>query len=106
MITGFNGQVTLTWTTLYFAILWLGAGVACTVFTRRRGLYIAILFPLIVAVLPQVLIVNPPGGVNPFFQFFRMGGDLTPYWDEAIIPFFASVVGGLIGELISPSEEE
>lgn len=105
MISGFNGRVLLTWTSLYFGVIWVLAGMCCTVFTKRRGLYLAVVIPVVVSVLPAIFFVNAPGP-NPTFQFFRFGGDLSTYWNIAIIPFFASLVGGLLGELISPSEEE
>lgn len=105
MITGFNGRVLLTWTSAYYGVIWLMAGMACTLLTRRRGLIVAVVMPILVSLLPTIFTVNAPGP-NPTFQFFRFGGDLSVYWNTAIIPFFASLVGALLGELISPSEEE
>lgn len=104
-IEGFNGRVRLTWTSLYFACVWIVAGMVCTLFTKRRGLYVAIVMPILVSVLPAIFFVSS-GGVNPVIQFFRFGDQIGDYWDIAIIPFFASLVGGLLGELINPSEEE
>jgi hypothetical protein len=105
MIQGFGGRVLLTWSSLYLGILWLIAGALCTLLTRRRGLYLAILLPVVVALIPNLFWVNGTG-VNKTFQWLRYGSELSPYWTFVIIPFFASLVGGLIGELISPSQEE
>lgn len=107
MIVGFNGQIVLTLTTLWFAIVWLGIGMLCTLFTERRGLYLAIIIPILVGgfISGTIFILNQPGP-SPTFQFFRFERDLSAWLNTLIIPVFACVIGGLLGELISPSVEE
>lgn len=106
MITGFSGRVVLSWSSLYIGIIWLVAGMLATMLTERRGMYLAIVLPIVVAVVPAIFFVNPPIFNTPTFQFFRFGGDLSAYWNNAIIPFFGSILGALLGEFLFPSEEQ
>jgi len=105
MITGFGGTVLLTWTSLYYGIVWLVVGMICTLLTERRGLYLAIILPILIPgfVTGLIFIVNAE---PPNFQFFRYEGDVSTWLNFMVIPLFGSVIGGLLGELILPSVED
>ncbi len=94
--------ITVSVSTLFIAFVWMVGGALCTLLTSRRGMYIAIFAPLIVAVIPQLVIVGP----DPQVVWLPYRTDISRYVNFAAVPFFASIVGGLIGELIMPSEEE
>lgn len=105
MITGFGGDLVLSWTSLYYGIVWIVVGMICTLITERRGLYVAI---ILAAVVPGFFapgwffIVNAQ---DPMFQFFRFA-QLSDWVNYLLIPLFGAVIGGLLGELISPSVED
>lgn len=95
----------LTWTSLYYGIVWIVFGALCTILTERRGLYLAI---LLAAVIPGFFapgwffIVNAQ---EPNFQFLRFN-ELSDWINYLVIPIFGAVIGGLLGELINPSVED
>lgn len=95
----------MTWTSLWYGVVWVVIGMLCTLFAVRRGLYLAIILPIIVGAFLHgfLLLVQAQ---EPNFQFFRFGKELSDWLNFLLIPLFASIVGGLLGELISPSEEE
>lgn len=100
------GRLVLSLSLLWIAIYWMIAGGLCTLISERRGLYLAGLIPLVVKVLPWLVFVNAPGRGVPLIQFIRFGTDVNTIVVEAVVPVFASIVGGLIGELILPSQPE
>jgi len=100
------GRLVLSFSLLWIAIYWMIAGALCTLIAERRGLYLAGAIPLAVKVLPWIVWVNAPGRDVPVIQFFRFGTDVNIIAVEVVVPLFASIVGGLIGELILPSAAE
>lgn len=100
------GRLVLSLSLLWIAITWLIAGALCTLIAERRGLYIAVGVPLAVKVLPWIVWVNAPRAGVPLIQFFRLGGDVNIVMVEVVVPVFAALIGGLIGELILPSVPE
>lgn len=104
MISGFNGLVTLTLSSLYIGIVWIAAGTVCAILARRRGTAVAVMFALLTAVLPQFVWIDTKGGID--IPQHKTRGEVTNYFDDGLIPFFGAIIGGLLGELIRPPAEE
>jgi bacteriorhodopsin len=100
------GEITLGANNAYIALLWLVAGLLCTLLSDRNGVWVATGVAFLFAVLPVIVFVGVPRADEPLFEFFRHGGQVDRYFDEALIPLFAAVIGALVGELIMPSEYE
>ena len=105
MIQGFGGEVILTWTSLYYGIVWIVFGALCTIITERRGLYLAILLAVVIPAFFAPAWFFIAQASEPNFVFFRFN-DAADWINYLIIPVFGAVVGGLLGELINPSVED
>lgn len=94
-----QGTILLTWTHLGQALAWVLVGMIATGYTHKRGIYIAVMIPLIYGLFIEGVMFRPPlGGPVAFFD-----ADLNEWVTKLLIPFFSSVIGGLLGELIRPS---
>lgn len=99
-----QGTLVLNWTHLWFAAIWLTFGALCTIYVGRRGIAVgAIVATLSGLFVHGALLKYSPGAGG---GFTGPGTDLNVWVPDLLIPFFAVIIGSLIGELIKPSVED
>lgn len=94
-----QGSILLTWTHLGQGLAWLLVGLIATSYTNKRGIYIALLVPLVYGLFVEGILFRPGIGIPTAL----LDADLNDFVTKLLIPFFAAVIGGLLGELIRPS---